>query len=263
MRDDDTPRRPLYARLLRLRHIEPGPALCFLYFEGSIAASVLFALLGLVPWWAILVVPVTVAVMVKFNDIVAGRIMRATARPRPRPGGRSATDHQRPKASGNRMRVGPDSVPPPSGTLPTRTPPSRTPPPTPPTGAPASGVPDSWAGDKPARPAASTSFFEPRSSAGKEPGTDAAADPPAPDGPLPPRPAEVLKPPSRSELRESQTGPVNPPPDLNSAPGTDEGDEADDGEQMRGGRGRARASRQTGPPTRRAGETGRGRRRTR
>lgn len=63
---------PLYARLLRLRNIHPGGLLCFLYFEGAIALAVLLALAELVPWTAIPILPVTVAVIVKINDLTTG-----------------------------------------------------------------------------------------------------------------------------------------------------------------------------------------------
>ncbi len=63
---------PLYARLLRLRHIHPGAVLCFLYFEGAILLAVLLALAELVQWTAIPVLPVIVAGIVKINDLATG-----------------------------------------------------------------------------------------------------------------------------------------------------------------------------------------------
>jgi hypothetical protein len=71
--------RPLYARALFLRNVDPGPILCFLFFEGSLALGAAFALAGLVDWWAVLVLPVTVAAMVKLNDVVAGSSQRRGA----------------------------------------------------------------------------------------------------------------------------------------------------------------------------------------
>jgi hypothetical protein len=65
-------RRPLYARALRLRRISPSGWLCFVFLEGAIALGVLLALAELVSWWGVLVLPITVAVMVKLNDMVAG-----------------------------------------------------------------------------------------------------------------------------------------------------------------------------------------------
>jgi len=79
-------RAPLYARVLRLRGVHPGGLLCFLFFEGMIALGALLALAELTSWWAVPVLPVTVAVMVKVNDVIAvlGRVpapavARATA----------------------------------------------------------------------------------------------------------------------------------------------------------------------------------------
>jgi hypothetical protein len=72
---------PLYARVLRLRHIHPGGLLCFLFFEGTVALGILLALAELAPWWSALVLPVVVAFMVKVNDLVAG--WNARGRPAP------------------------------------------------------------------------------------------------------------------------------------------------------------------------------------
>lgn len=65
---------PRYARILRLRHLAPGGFACFAFFEGSIVLAVLLAFAELVSWWAVVVVPVTVAAMVKLNDYVAGKL---------------------------------------------------------------------------------------------------------------------------------------------------------------------------------------------
>ncbi|MEU4400787.1 hypothetical protein ACIQH6_25670 [Micromonospora orduensis] len=71
--------RPLYARLLGLRFVNPGGVLCFLFFEGAIALAVLLALAELVTWWSVLVLPAVVAVMVKLNDLVAAVVVRSAA----------------------------------------------------------------------------------------------------------------------------------------------------------------------------------------
>jgi hypothetical protein len=63
---------PLYHRLLRLRHYRPGPLMTMVLFEGSIAVSAVLALAELLNWWSVLAIPLTVAAMVKFNDVVAG-----------------------------------------------------------------------------------------------------------------------------------------------------------------------------------------------
>jgi hypothetical protein len=67
---------PLYARTLRLRHLAPSGFLCFLFLEGAVALGVLLALAELVSWWGVLVLPATVAGMVKLNDVFAGMLAR-------------------------------------------------------------------------------------------------------------------------------------------------------------------------------------------
>lgn len=71
--------RPLYARLLGLRFVNPGGVLCFVFFEGAVALAALLALAELVSWWSVLVLPAMVAVMVKVNDVVAARVVRSAA----------------------------------------------------------------------------------------------------------------------------------------------------------------------------------------
>ncbi|HEX6501437.1 MAG TPA: hypothetical protein VF054_20755 [Micromonosporaceae bacterium] len=65
-------RRPGYARLLRLRHIQPGGLACFLLFEGTLTVAALLALAELTDPWSLLLLPTAVAVMVKYHDVVAG-----------------------------------------------------------------------------------------------------------------------------------------------------------------------------------------------
>ncbi len=76
---DDERYRPLYARVLGLRFVNPGGVLCFLFFEGSVALAVLLALAELVSWWAVLALPAVVAAMVKLNDVVAEVVIRTAA----------------------------------------------------------------------------------------------------------------------------------------------------------------------------------------
>ncbi|PWR08045.1 hypothetical protein DKT68_17125 [Micromonospora acroterricola] len=76
---DEERYRPLYARLLGLRFVNPGGVLCFLFFEGTVALAVLLALAELVTWWAVLVLPAVVAAMVKLNDMVAAIVVRSAA----------------------------------------------------------------------------------------------------------------------------------------------------------------------------------------
>jgi hypothetical protein len=74
---------PMYARLLRLRYLTPSGFLCFVYLEGAVALGILLALAELVSWWGVLVLPATVALMVKLNDVVAGSLTRPVAARRP------------------------------------------------------------------------------------------------------------------------------------------------------------------------------------
>jgi hypothetical protein len=73
--------RPLYVRALGLQFVNPSGMLCFVFFEGMIALAVLLALAEQVTWWAVVVLPATVAVMVKINDVVAGALIRSGTAP--------------------------------------------------------------------------------------------------------------------------------------------------------------------------------------
>lgn len=73
---DQSRQQPLYARLLGLQYLTPSGFLCFLFLEGALALGALLALAELVSWWGVLVLPVTVAAMVKLNDVVAGSVSR-------------------------------------------------------------------------------------------------------------------------------------------------------------------------------------------
>lgn len=75
--------RPLYARVLRLRWVTPSGFLCFIFLEGAVALGILLALAELVSWWGVLVLPATVAGMVKLNDVVAGALTPRPAAVRP------------------------------------------------------------------------------------------------------------------------------------------------------------------------------------
>jgi len=73
---DEVRQQPLYARMLGLQYLAPGGFLCFVFLEGAVALGILLALAELVSWWGVLVLPMTVAVMVKLNDVVAGALIR-------------------------------------------------------------------------------------------------------------------------------------------------------------------------------------------
>jgi hypothetical protein len=68
--------RPLYARLLRLRHLRLTQLTSFVLFEGSVLIAFVLALAEIVNGWGVLAIPVAVAVMVKLNDVVAGVLNR-------------------------------------------------------------------------------------------------------------------------------------------------------------------------------------------
>src|SRR5690348_12865550 len=70
---------PLYVRALRLRQLHVGGLASFLLFECMIAVGVLLALAELVSWWAVPILPVVVAIMVKVNDIAASAAARGRA----------------------------------------------------------------------------------------------------------------------------------------------------------------------------------------
>ena len=69
--------------MLRVRHLRPGWLASLVLFEGSCFVGILLTLAELTEWWAMLVVPAAVAVVLKFNDVIAGRAETA-------PGGRPA-----------------------------------------------------------------------------------------------------------------------------------------------------------------------------
>lgn len=69
-------RRPLYSRLLRLRHIAPNMWQRALLGEGAFAVAVLLVLADLATAWTLLVLPLAVAVVVKANDWLAGFLRR-------------------------------------------------------------------------------------------------------------------------------------------------------------------------------------------
>ena len=71
-----TPRRHLYPSLLRLRHVQPNAWQRAVLGEGSILAGCLLALADVATAWAVVVVPVVVAVVVKGYDQVAGQLGR-------------------------------------------------------------------------------------------------------------------------------------------------------------------------------------------
>ena len=65
-------KRPLYPRLLGLRHIGPNAWQRALLGEGALALAVLLVLADVATAWTLLVLPLTVALVVKAHDGLAG-----------------------------------------------------------------------------------------------------------------------------------------------------------------------------------------------
>jgi len=81
--------RPVYAKVLGLQYLRPSSLVCFAFFEGAIALAALLALAELAQWWVVLVLPLSVAAMVKLNDFIAGAVLRAGSVQAPRALGRA------------------------------------------------------------------------------------------------------------------------------------------------------------------------------
>ena len=71
-------RRPLYPRLLRLRHVKPNAWQRAALGEGALAVAAVLVLADLATAWTLLVLPVAVAVVVKLHDVTAGLLARPT-----------------------------------------------------------------------------------------------------------------------------------------------------------------------------------------
>jgi hypothetical protein len=76
---------PLYARVLRLRHVRPNSWQRALFVEGAIAVAIVIVLADLASAWLILALPAAISVLVKFHDVVSGALDRATQQRRHRP----------------------------------------------------------------------------------------------------------------------------------------------------------------------------------
>lgn len=70
MTADDRP--PLFARLLRLRHLRLRRWQTAIFVDATIAVAVVLVLAELATAWTLLVLPLAVALVVKLNDVVAG-----------------------------------------------------------------------------------------------------------------------------------------------------------------------------------------------
>jgi len=69
-------RLPLYPRLLRLRHVRPSSWQRIVLGEGAFGVAVLLVLADLASAWTLLVLPVSVALVVKAHDGLAGVLAR-------------------------------------------------------------------------------------------------------------------------------------------------------------------------------------------
>lgn len=76
--------RPLYPRLLRLRHIEPNAWQRAALGEGALAVAALLVLADVASAWTLLVIPIAVAGVVKAHDVLEGVLARE-AQPPPGP----------------------------------------------------------------------------------------------------------------------------------------------------------------------------------
>lgn len=68
---------PLYVRALRLRHLRLPTWWRVSLAEGSFVLGVLLAMTELTSAWVIVVLPISVAGMVKLNDVVQGVLARS------------------------------------------------------------------------------------------------------------------------------------------------------------------------------------------
>ncbi len=100
-----TKKRPLYVRLLRLRHIAPNAVQRALLGEGSVAVAVLLVLADLASAWTLLVLPLAVAGVVKANDGLAGLLERPP-RGRPDTPARAGKPKQTAARANRRRRAG-------------------------------------------------------------------------------------------------------------------------------------------------------------
>lgn len=74
-------KKPLYPRLLRLRHVHPNAWQRAVLGEGAIGAGVLLSMADLASAWSIVVLPVAVAGIVKGHDLLQGLLDRSSAAP--------------------------------------------------------------------------------------------------------------------------------------------------------------------------------------
>ena len=76
-------RRPLYPRVLRLRHLRLRGWQRLLLSDGAVLLSVLLVLADVASAWTLLVLPLAVAAVVKAHDVAAGLLAQTTTAPAP------------------------------------------------------------------------------------------------------------------------------------------------------------------------------------
>ena len=73
------PKTPFYPKLLRLKHIHPNAWQRAFLGEGMALVGILLAMADLASAWAIVALPVAMAVIVKGHDLLAGVLTPRTA----------------------------------------------------------------------------------------------------------------------------------------------------------------------------------------
>jgi hypothetical protein len=71
-------KRPLYPRLLRLRHVQPNAWQRAALGEGALALAAVLVLADVASAWTLLVLPLGVAGVVKAHDVLAGLLSRTS-----------------------------------------------------------------------------------------------------------------------------------------------------------------------------------------
>lgn len=69
-------KRPLYPRLLRLRHVQPNGWQRAVLGEGALVVAIILVLADLASAWTLIVLPIAVAVVVKGHDALAGLLQQ-------------------------------------------------------------------------------------------------------------------------------------------------------------------------------------------
>ena len=80
-----TRKEPLYPRLLRLHHLQPNAWQRAVFGEGSFLLAALLVMADVASAWTLAAVPLGVAAVVKFNDVLVGALP-STRPERPPPG---------------------------------------------------------------------------------------------------------------------------------------------------------------------------------